>query len=478
MSSITFLLGAGFSSPYGIPTMRPFLHSFRVVAKQKYPDLQETLERHFTDLIDESDIEALLSRLGKAERLKESLPPGTDVPEKFESWQEDSRYLKSHLISYIIERCERFERELAVDVLSPAFRELNQHQSLEQIHIFTTNYDRVVEHVCDASDIAFSDGFGTTGKELVARWSRGFATKTRIYKLHGSVTYYVDQKEKHTPIFWRLDRGYPLPGPDFRLSKEGNELEPLMVLPTLEKDALGDPYGHLNHLFTETMSQTLLVIAVGISLRDNHLISAINFNADKVVVLIVDENPASARNRIPNIASVQLKVDARNFFESSIFHLLEVIEICMREASKDKQEVQALLEKFAATETARISQSPALTANQRSALSCVSSSQGSDELLGAFQELHHVREDSVVEAVSKKCSPNYPVQVRKAAAACLGLSGNPTATTNLAGIAKSDRSSDVRLETYLALESIGTQDAMRALESAKESWPNDAYFCS
>lgn len=231
-----------------------------------------------------------------------------------------------------------------------------------------------------------------------------------------------------------------------------------------------------NHLFTETMSQTFLVIAVGISLRDNHLISAIDYNADKVVVLIVDENPASAKNRIPNIASVQLKVNAQEFFEGSIFNLLEVIENCMGEESKDKEEVHALLTKFAARETARISQSPALTANQRSALSCVSSSQNIDELLGALQELHHVREDSVVEAVSKKCSPNYPVQARKAAAACLGLSGTPTATTTLAGIAKSDRSSDVRLEAYLALESIGTEDATRALQSARDNWPNDAYF--
>ena len=95
-------------------------------------------------------------------------------------------------------------------------------------------------------------------KELVAPWNSVFDSKISFYKLHGSVSYYVDRNEEHNPSFLRLDRGYPLPGPDFRLSRDGHELEPLMVLPTLEKDALGDPYAHLNHLFAQTMSDTCI----------------------------------------------------------------------------------------------------------------------------------------------------------------------------------------------------------------------------
>ena len=116
--------------------------------------------------------------------------------------------------------------------------------------------------------------------------------------------------------FLRLDRGYPLPGPDFRLSREGNELEPLMVLPTLEKDALGEPYSHLNHMFTDTMADTLLVIAVGISLRDNHIASAINYNAENVVVLLVDDDPIFPGRRIAGVRNLKLSTDARTFFES------------------------------------------------------------------------------------------------------------------------------------------------------------------
>ena len=105
--SVVFLLGAGFSAPFGVPTMRPFLKSFRELARGKYPDLCDILDQHFTGLDDDSDIEALLGSLDRAERLKESLPAGQDIPDMFTSWQDKSRYLKSHLISYIIEECER-----------------------------------------------------------------------------------------------------------------------------------------------------------------------------------------------------------------------------------------------------------------------------------------------------------------------------------------------------------------------------------
>ena len=41
--SSVFLLGAGFSAPFGVPTMMPFLRSFQSDAEKKYPDLYGTL---------------------------------------------------------------------------------------------------------------------------------------------------------------------------------------------------------------------------------------------------------------------------------------------------------------------------------------------------------------------------------------------------------------------------------------------------
>ena len=162
--SLTFLLGAGFSEPFGIPTMRPFLHAFREMASKKYPDLYRTLERHFAGLGDDSDIEALLSRLGKAERLSEATPLDAQLPEEFAAWQEQSRFLKSHLIAFIIEQCERFDRDLVTRVLAPSLKMLFDRTDLERINIFTTNYDRIVEFGCEVAALDFSDGFGKRGQ--------------------------------------------------------------------------------------------------------------------------------------------------------------------------------------------------------------------------------------------------------------------------------------------------------------------------
>ena len=472
--SLTFLLGAGFSKPFGIPTMRPFLHMFREIAKKKYPNLYDTLQRHYDSLGTDSDIEALLSSLGKAERLDEAMPLDSNLPEEFIIWQEQSRYLKSHLIAFIIEQCERFDRDLVTSVLAPSIKMLSERSEFGNIHIFTTNYDRIVEYGCEISSVEFSDGFGETSSELVAPWIRIYDGKIRLYKLHGSVSYYVDQTGIGAATILRLDRGYPLPGPDFRLSREGNELEPLMVLPTLEKDALGEPYSYLNHLFTDTMAHTSLVVAVGISLRDNHIVSAIRYNSDKVIVLLVDVDPVLPSQRIAGVKNLKLAVDSKTFFESTIFRLVDTIgpEI----SGKNTEEVFGVVERFTNEESVRLGEMTTLTDNQKGALKCIVSSIRNDEMLESVRILRGVDEDRVIQAIGEKGDLGYPPDLRKAVAGCLGYSGNPSAVSWLDRIAKNDHSSDVRLESYLALSSIGSANALKALEEAKRCWPNDSYF--
>ena len=472
--SLVFLLGAGFSAPFNIPTMRPFLHSFRRMAKQKYPELNCTLQRHFSVLNDGSDLESLLSSLGRAERLLEAAPPTFDVPNDFRVWQKESRYLKSHLISYIIERCERFDRKSAKDVLSPSINKLNGCSEVGKIHLFTTNYDRIIEHVCDTSGIAFTDGYGGAENELVAPWNRIYNSKVRLYKLHGSVSYYVDLKDDNSPLFLRLDRGYPLPGPDFRLSREGHDLEPLMVLPTLEKNALGDPYSYLNHVFTETLAQNKLLVAVGTSLRDNHLVSAINYNVNDIVVLIVDREPRIIRKRIPNVSCVELQADTQDFFEHSIDKLLEMLNGLDVNTSRDI--VHGQVGRFAEDELVRISNSISLTQKQNRALNRMLTTHSREDLLTALQDLRGIGDDRVMNAIVQKSDLENPVGVRKAVAANIGLSGNVEAAAMLQRIAHEDPSPDVRLEAYLALEAIGNHVAYNALNVAKGRWPKDTYF--
>ncbi len=473
-AAITFLLGAGFSAPFGVPTMRPFLHAFKNTARKKYPELYPTLERHFEQLGSDSDIEALLSSLGKAERLSEAIPADMKPSRELVEWEEGSKYLKAHLIAFIIEQCEMFNRDAVTRVLSPGVKMLAEHPRLEEVHIFTTNYDRIVEYTCEVAALEFSDGFDRPGKELVAPWTRQYDGKLRLYKLHGSVSYYIDQSHREKPTFLRLDRGYPLPGPDFRLSREGNDLEPLMVVPTLEKDALGEPYSHLNHVFTDTMARTELVVVVGNSLRDNHIVSAISYNAENVVVLLVDVDPVAPGQRITDIRNVKLSADASTFFERSVFRLMSCLEACA--VSGGANELFEHLQQFAREEGSRLSRGTSLTNQQQEALETMISSEDVVKLFKALSALRGVNEDGVIQAVAEKANDKLPTDLRKAVAGWLGASTRPLAVSALGRIAKEDLASDVRLEAYLALSALGSDVAREVLELAKGKWPRDSFF--
>ena len=471
---ISFLLGAGFSAPFGIPPMTPFLDSFKTVAKLKYPHLYETLLRHFEQLEETGDLEALLSSLGKGERLLEAAPPNAQIPQEFSQWAMKSRYLKSHLIAYIIERCEHFEEEAAKSVLGPFLDRLEKSAAIDIIHLFTTNYDRIVEQVCQVTGVKVADGFVSSANELVAPWRRQFDEKVRLYKLHGSVSYYVDRANPNSPVFLRLDRGYPLPGPEFKLSRDGKDLEPLMVLPTLEKDALGDPYGYLNHLFAETLSLTRLLVVVGSSLRDNHLVSAINYSADSIVVLVIDSEPGKVAARIPDVRCIQLRGDALAVLGRGGERLMELLEGLDSEVSVG--DLMLRVEDFASRERAILSEQTSLSEEVETAVRTLKMPTDVSDALDAIGKLRGIGHEEVVNAVGGKSSEENAREVRKAAASCLGLSGSGFAVEVLGNIARGDPCADVRLESYLALEAIGGEEGREALRAAREKWPQDSYF--
>ena len=472
--SVSFVLGAGFSAPFNIPTMKPFLTEFRNFASRKYPNLENVLDQHFTKLENESDIESLLSSLNKAEDLGSAMPTPCHMNSELSQWASNSRYIKAHLISYIIERCEQFDRERAEKEIVPLLNRLNDSTALSDIHFFTTNYDRIMEYVAEYADIVLDDGFGNPKADPVAPWTRDFRSKCCLYKLHGSVTYYVDRRPSAATEFLRLDRGYPLPGPDFRLSRQGRQLEPLMVLPTLEKDALDDPYGYLMHTFTETLSSGGLVVTIGTSLRDKHLVSAMNFSSANIVVLVIDSDPESAIQRMPNVTSVALRANTSECLLALFEPLAELAERCASISctSKLSKEVR----RFASEQDRVLHEWRTMTNKQREQINVLKGTGNDMDKIEAIHRLQGLQDTGVIEAVSALLTPEQPPEIRKAAAGCLGLSRNSSAVEVLANVATQDESPDVRLESYLALHEIGGIEATEALESARSTWPEDPFF--
>ena len=472
--AISFVLGAGFSAPFKIPTMRPFLTSFRTFAGRKYPSLKGTMERHVAKLTQDSDVEELLSNLSKAEQLTAAMPSPCHMNTEFESWASESRSIKAHLVSYIIERCEQFDRRAAEDAISTWLERLNASKELSTVHFFTTNYDRILEYVSEYARIPLDDGFTTSEGDLVAPWTGSFNSKLRLYKLHGSVTYYVDRQHAPAKEFLRLDRGYPLPDPDFRLSRQGRELEPLMVLPTLEKEAMGDPYGHLMHVFSETLSRGGLVVAMGTSLRDEHLVSAMNFSKEKIVVLLIDSAPELAIGQMPNMRTVSLTADMSDCLRYLSLPLVKLAERCAT-ISKNA-ELFDVVNEFAAEQRESLRISKGMSEEQRQQIEVLKQADGELNKLEAVWRLQGAHHPDIMNAMAACLTQEQSPAVRKAVAGCLGLGNSAESVDVLAELATQDESPDVRLESYLALLEIGGKKALSALEMAKNNWPEDPFF--
>ena len=459
---ISFLIGAGFSAPFGIPTMGPFYSDFVAEAKIRYPSLESALDRAIDKIESEADLESLLSVLNAAVGVTSGLPDAL-INDEIRGWVSDAKAIRSHLLSYIIERCENFDRAKAAAVCSPLLQGLADSGTL----IFSTNYDRVIEHACRFASVELSDGFESGSDQTPSPWHANFNGNLVLAKLHGSVTWYIDQSKKGA--YWRLDRGYALPGPEFHLSRDGSNLSPLMIIPTLEKDVLGDPYSHLAHLFSDGLSDTALLVVMGSSLRDDHLTSTIKYHGADLVVLVIGKGADEAANRLEGNRTIALETSAAAFLNNCTTQLLQLVETV--DQGLPIEELFPLIEEFAGEQRRVLSAIGDLDEEDRRYLADIRSKEAS-AVLPALSRLRGGSNRLLIDAtVALLDSPEE--DVRCMAAGNLGIVASVEAIEPLRRVAFDDPVSLVRIEAGLALHEIGTPEAQTALAEYQERHPDD-----
>lgn len=464
--SVVFLLGAGFSAPLGVPTMQPFFQDFLAFSRKRYPELQSTLDELLMNLGEDADLEALLATLNSAVEVENAaLPPNFDKSQ-LEGWIEDAKAIRAHLLAYIVERCEQFDRRGAEQSCGPFFTSIS-----DGAIVFTTNYDRVSEYVCDTLELPWTDGF-ESGK-VVSPWTGEFNSPLALAKLHGSVTWYTDSTGPTE--YLRLDRGYPLPGPDFRLSRRGSALDPLMIIPTLEKQTLGPPYNQLQNFFADSLSKAKLLVVIGSSLRDDHLVGAVEFRRESLTVLLVGRQSRDTARRLQNVVAVPLEADSEAFLRFGLdpFSTLRqsVAEL------QEKDAVDIAVREFAAREEARIEEAVGLPPDVQKALADLRENKPA-EALEALEVIRGSNHPTVTAALTALLSSSLSADVRLAAAGCLGVARSSEAVPQLRTAAISDSAAAVRLEAALALAAIGTAEALAALEERKSARADDAFIDS
>lgn len=443
--------------------MAPFFRDFVDFAKRRYPNLYDTLEKIVSDLGAEPDLEALLSKLNAIVEIKQALPSDFDETQ-LEEWMSDALSLRSHLLAFIIERCENFDRGEAERLCTPFFKQLSP------CSIFTTNYDRVPEHVCDVAGIELTDGFQKEPGVLVSPWNGDFNADRLLAKLHGSVTWYVDPAGDGE-AFLQLDRGYPLPGPEFHLARGEHLLEPLMIVPTLEKQALSAPYNHLQNVFVDALATTRLLIVIGSSLRDDHLVGSIKFRSGTIVVLVVDRTASVISKRLAPMRLATLSVDVRDLLSVSTNALVSLAKSITSLPTPD--DILQAVDEFVSTESTRIASTSGLTEEEREALARLAEPTVTAKLEG-IARIRGSTHPQVVDAKRVLLSDANP-EVRSAAAGSLGLAGAAEAVPELLRMSMDDPVPIVKIEAALALKEIGTNEALAALERRQTERPQDDY---
>jgi hypothetical protein len=446
---IAFLLGAGASYPYGVPMMAGFYAEFRAHIERRHPHcfaLLQTFERTGGHV--KPDLETLLSDLQGVLGTSRGLALAEKDPTVMNVELEVARELRGYLDAFIIDRCERFDREKVASELGPilALREVGP------VWVFSTNYDRVVEHACEAHSIAWSDGFEPGSPKAVADWISRFDTDMRIVKLHGSVNWYEDDPGG---ALHRLDRGYSLPAHDFRLLRGDQRLRPLMIIPTLEKEALAKPYIGLAVRFTDVLKESRILIVAGNSLRDRHIKEYIQHRLENLHVLLV--SPSASRSR--NIFGDPERTHALDAGFSEFLTLggAALAQLARTAVGSDDVGVAAAVKQFIADASQGVEDFGAVSTNpdlerlwkQLDAPSGVIR-------LHAVKELAKHPHPAISRRLTGILQNDTNSVVRVAAIDSLAQLNGQDAATFLGDVLLKDASADVQVEAALALANLGS----------------------
>jgi NAD-dependent SIR2 family protein deacetylase len=284
MPKVAFLLGAGASFPFGIPMMRQFYEEFVAYVLKQRAHCAPLLEKIMAGCGESPDLELLIQRLEEVRGIRSGLAAlgqrAGDLAEQISLADE----LRGYLDSFLIETCERFD----ADLVKRKFSRLVEFAHNRDAYIFTTNYDRLVEVSAASRDLRCADGFEPASTRPESRWTGVFDGGVRLIKLHGSVNWYEEQESGNV---FRLERGYSMPSYEYRLTHGERALRPLMIIPTLEKALMKQPYAGLMTQFSDALREISVFIVVGNSLRDDHLRNTIIQRANALDIILV--NPAA-----------------------------------------------------------------------------------------------------------------------------------------------------------------------------------------
>jgi SIR2-like domain len=187
----------------------------------------------------------------------------------------------------------------------------------ESTKIFTLNHDTLVEFLFHKYSVEYSDGFSIDDSRILGEndvklpmFTNSFLKKNRLFKLHGSINYYVFNEMSQQGGIYYDTGNYWFFKPRTYWDKEGSHLiDPVSgstvqslksnILPQFltgkhKRDTIVDHffYKHLYEHFYNSFQDTERLVIIGYSFRDNHINEIIKKAIDNYSFDIVNVNPS------------------------------------------------------------------------------------------------------------------------------------------------------------------------------------------
>ena len=350
---ITLFLGAGASMPCGFPDTVQFKTDLEDHLKANLKNhlkvnpennLKTNPDGQMALVLTKSgyaDIENLLSDLEELEQIDSNR--GWQLLKKFMHLKyvnNDNPNTDSLDFNQVLQECKKYEQKIKKRIYQEYSWKREQddnlkqlydnvfailHNSEDEIHICTTNYDRVMEHYIDKNkSLIRIDGFTNDVSERKDLFDpkvfntsydhKSNNTKCYLYKLHGSLNWI--QHPDNEKIWQREDVETYQDGSNF------------VIYPTKSKEEtryVKEPYSTLMKKFRECISNSDVFIVIGYSFRDDIINKQFKkfLNKDHTKIFVI---------------SPDAEQDTREFFN-------DVITSCsMHFAGPDQQNIQQFLQ--------------------------------------------------------------------------------------------------------------------------------------